>query len=393
MEIIFWISLIIIVYTFLGYGFILYLMLRIRRIIFGKRPQIFYDPDQVTTCTLLIAAYNEESFIIEKIKNTLALEYPDGKLEIIFITDGSTDRTPDILREYPEIKLLHQNDRKGKVAAMHRAQAFVNTEIIIFTDANTLLNKEALIKISRHYADETVGAVAGEKRVHYDEKADAGAAGEGFYWKYESLLKKWDSELYSTIGAAGELFSVRSNLYSPVSDDTILDDFMISMLIAEKGYRIAYEPEAFAIETASENISEELKRKVRIAAGGIQSIVRLKALLNIFRYGLLSFQYISHRVLRWTITPLLLMLVLILNTLVCILNPDMIYKFLLLGQGIFYILAILGMEFEKKELRFKIFFIPYYFCVMNYAAIAGLKRYLGDEQSAIWEKAIRKKKS
>jgi biofilm PGA synthesis N-glycosyltransferase PgaC len=301
MEIIFWISLIIIVYTFLGYGFILYLMLRIRRIIFGKRPQIFYDPDQVTTCTLLIAAYNEESFIIEKIKNTLALEYPDGKLEIIFITDGSTDRTPDILREYPEIKLLHQNDRKGKVAAMHRAQAFVNTEIIIFTDANTLLNKEALIKISRHYADETVGAVAGEKRVHYDEKADAGAAGEGFYWKYESLLKKWDSELYSTIGAAGELFSVRSNLYSPVSDDTILDDFMISMLIAEKGYRIAYEPEAFAIETASENISEELKRKVRIAAGGIQSIVRLKALLNIFRYGLLSFQYISHRVLRWTL--------------------------------------------------------------------------------------------
>lgn len=393
MEIIFWISLIIIVYTFLGYGFILYLMLRIRRIIFGKRPQVFYSPDEVPTCTLLIAAYNEESFIIEKIKNTMALEYPDGKLEIIFITDGSTDRTPDILREYPEIKLLHQNDRKGKVAAMHRAQAFVNTEIIIFTDANTLLNKDALIKISRHYADETVGAVAGEKRVHFDEKADAGAAGEGFYWKYESLLKKWDSELYSTIGAAGELFSVRRNLYSAVSDDTILDDFMISMLIAAKGYRIAYEPEAFAIETASENISEELKRKVRIAAGGFQSIVRLKALLNIFKYGLLSFQYISHRVLRWTITPFLLMLILILNTLICILNPDMIYKFLLLGQGIFYILAFLGMEFEKKELRFKIFFIPYYFCVMNYAAIAGLKRYLGDEQSVIWEKASRKKKS
>lgn len=390
MEFIFWISLIIIVYTFLGYGFILYLILRIRRIIFGKRSQVFYTPDQVPTCTLLIAAFNEENFIAEKIKNTLALEYPDGKLEIIFITDGSTDRTPDILREYPEIKLLHQNDRKGKVAAMHRAQAFVNTEIIIFTDANTLLNKDALIKISRHYADETVGAVAGEKRVHFDEKADAGAAGEGFYWKYESLLKKWDSELYSTIGAAGELFSVRSNLYSPVSDDTILDDFMISMLIAEKGYRIAYEPEAFAIETASENISEELKRKVRIAAGGIQSIVRLKALLNIFRYGWLSFQYISHRVLRWTLTPFLLIAVLILNILICLQDPGKIFYLLLIGQILFYLLAILGMEFEKKELRFKIFFIPYYFCVMNYAALAGLKRYLGNQQSAIWEKANRK---
>jgi len=357
----------------------------------GKRQNVFYNADNLPKCTLLIAAYNEENFISEKIKNTLALEYPDGKLEIIFITDGSTDRTPDILREYPEIKLLHQNERKGKVAAMHRAQAYVKTEIIIFTDANTLLNKDALINISRHYADEKIGAVAGEKRVHFDEKADAGAAGEGFYWKYESLLKKWDSELYSTIGAAGELFSVRSNLYTPVSEDTILDDFMISMLIAAKGYRIAYEPEAFAIESASENISEELKRKVRIAAGGIQSIVRLKALLNIFRYGLLSFQYISHRVLRWTITPFLLIIALILNTLICILIPEMIYYVLLLGQALFYFLALLGMEFEKKELRFKIFFIPYYFCVMNYAALAGTKRYIGNQQSSIREKANRKK--
>lgn len=390
MEIIFWISIFIIVYTYLGYGFILYLMLRIRRFFFGKRPQVFYEPDQLPTCALLIAAYNEENFISEKIRNTLALEYPEGKLELIFITDGSTDRTPEILKEYPQIKLLHQNERKGKVAAIHRAMEHIKTEIIIFTDANTLLNKDALINISRHYADEKIGAVAGEKRVHSDEKADAGSAGEGFYWKYESLLKKWDSELYSTIGAAGELFSVRSNLYSPVSDDTILDDFMISMLIAEKGYRIAYEPEAFAIETASENISEELKRKVRIAAGGIQSIVRLKALLNIFRHGLLSFQYISHRVLRWTITPFLLIIVLILNILICLQNPGIIFYFLLIGQILFYLLALLGMEFEKKELRFKVFFIPYYFCVMNYAAIAGLKRYLGNQQSAIWEKANRK---
>jgi cellulose synthase/poly-beta-1,6-N-acetylglucosamine synthase-like glycosyltransferase len=390
MEIIFWISLFIIFYTYLGYGFILYLMLPIKRIIKGKRPEIFYGWDDLPTCTLLIAAYNEENFISEKIRNTLSLEYPVGKLELIFITDGSTDRTPDILKGYPQIKLLHQQERKGKVAAMHRAVAQVNTEIIIFTDANTLLNKDALIKISRHYADAKVGAVAGEKRVHYDEKADAGTAGEGFYWKYESLLKKWDSELYSTIGAAGELFSVRRNLYIPVSSDTILDDFMISMLIAARGYRIVYEPEAFAIETASENISEELKRKIRIAAGGIQSIVRLKGLLNIFRYGLLSFQYISHRLLRWTITPFLLIIALILNALICILNPEVIYYFLLLAQGLFYLLALLGMEFEKKELLFKIFFVPYYFCVMNYAVILGIKRYLWNQQSAVWEKASRK---
>ncbi|HQS06106.1 MAG TPA: glycosyltransferase family 2 protein, partial [Daejeonella sp.] len=342
MEIIFWISLFIIFYTYLGYGFILYLILLIRRIIKGKRPEIFYDWDDLPTCTLLIAAYNEENFISEKIRNTLALEYPDGKLEVIFITDGSTDRTPDILKEYPQIKLLHQTERKGKIAAMHRALAYVKTEVIIFTDANTELNKDALCKISRHYADESVGAVAGEKRIKVKELADAGTAGEGFYWRYESILKNWDSELYSTIGAAGELFSVRSDLYQTVENDTILDDFMISMLIALKGYRIIYEPEAYAIETASENITEELKRKIRIAAGGIQSILRLKELLNIFRFGTLSFQYISHRVLRWTISPFLLVLVLILNILIPVYNDNPIYSLLLLGQVIFYLLAILG---------------------------------------------------
>ncbi len=390
MEIIFWISLFIIFYTYLGYGFILYLILRIRRIIKGNRPEIFYGWDNLPTCTLLIAAYNEENFITEKIRNTLALEYPDGKLEVIFITDGSTDRTPDILKEYPQIKLLHQTERKGKVAAMHRAMAYIKTEVIIFTDANTELNKDALCKISRHYADESVGAVAGEKRIKVKELADAGTAGEGFYWRYESILKNWDSELYSTIGAAGELFSVRSDLYQTVENDTILDDFMISMLIAAKGYRIIYEPEAFAIETASENITEELKRKIRIAAGGIQSILRLKELLNIFRFGTLSFQYISHRVLRWTISPFLLVLVLILNILIPVYNDNPIYSLLLLGQVIFYLLAILGLILEKRQLRVKLFFIPYYFCVMNYAVLAGLKRYLGNQQSAVWEKAKRK---
>ena len=365
-------------------------MLRIRRIIKGKRPEIFYGWDDLPTCTLLIAAYNEENFISEKIRNTLALEYPDGKLEVIFITDGSTDRTPDILKEYPQIKLLHQTERKGKVAAMHRALAYVKTEVIIFTDANTELNKDALCKISRHYADESVGAVAGEKRIKVKELADAGTAGEGFYWRYESILKNWDSELYSTVGAAGELFSVRSDLYQTVENDTILDDFMISMLIAAKGYRIIYEPEAYAFETASENIAEELKRKIRIAAGGIQSILRLKELLNIFRFGTLSFQYISHRVLRWTISPFLLVLVLILNILIPVYNDHPIYSLLLLGQVIFYLLALFGLIFEQKYIRIKLFFIPYYFCVMNYAVMAGIKRYWGKQQSALWEKAKRK---
>jgi len=341
-------------------------------------------------CTLVIAAYNEESIISEKIQNTLSLNYPEGKLEILFITDGSTDKTPETVKQYPDIKLMHQPERKGKVAALHRAVEQVKTEIIIFTDANTLLNKDALMNIAVHYADKQVGAVAGEKRVHSEERADAGTAGEGFYWKYESKLKKWDSELFSVVGAAGELFSVRRNLYQAVPEDTILDDFMISMLIALKGYRIIYEPRAYAVENASANIAEELKRKIRIAAGGIQSILRLKPLLNVFNFGILSFQYISHRVLRWTITPFLLILVLLLNILISLKSDEIIYDLLLAGHSIFYLLAFIGMIFEKRELRIKIFFIPYYFCVMNYAILAGIKRYIGSQQSAVWEKAMRK---
>ncbi|MFI5140450.1 MAG: glycosyltransferase family 2 protein, partial [Sphingobacteriales bacterium] len=333
---------------------------------------------------------NEESFIEEKIINSLQLKYPDGKLKLLFVTDGSNDKTPEIIGKYPQIKLLHQPERAGKIAAVHRAMEYVDSEIVVFTDANTFLNPEAIIRICRHYADSTVGAVAGEKRVQIDENADASAAGEGFYWKYESALKKWDSELYSVVGAAGELFSVRRSLYQDVPADTVLDDFMISMLIAAKGYRIVYEPEAYASETASENVSEELKRKIRIAAGGVQSILRLKSLFNPFRYPVLSFQYISHRVLRWTVTPFLLILVFVLNAVLAIRSGETFYLIFFVAQALFYLLALLGFIMEKKHIRIKALFIPYYFCVMNYAVLMGIIRYFTTKQSAIWEKAQRK---
>jgi cellulose synthase/poly-beta-1,6-N-acetylglucosamine synthase-like glycosyltransferase len=390
MKIILAISLFIVFYTFAGYGIFLYLIIRIKRAFKGRKALPSENLDELPTCTLVIAAYNEEYFIEQKISNSLLLNYPEGKLKLLFVTDGSSDKTPDIVARYPQIQLLHQSQRAGKIAAVHRAMNYVNTDAVVFTDANTFLNKDALIKICRHYSDATVGAVAGEKRVHIDENADASAAGEGFYWKYESALKKWDSELYSVVGAAGELFSVRRSLYQPVEADTVLDDFMISMLIAAKGYRIVYEPEAYATETASENVSEELKRKVRIAAGGMQSILRLKKLFNPLPYPILSFQYISHRVLRWTITPFLLILSFILNILLALKPGETAMQGLLLAQVLFYLLALLGLIMEKRQLRIKILFIPYYFCVMNYAVLAGIIRYFSTKQSAVWEKVQRK---
>ena len=383
----FWISFFIIFYAFIGYGILLYFIIKIKRAIKGKPTPP--AADNLPTCTLIVAAYNEEIFIAEKIKNSLELDYPEGKLKLIFITDGSSDGTADIVAKYPGIIHMHSAERKGKMAAVHRAIDTVTTDVMVFTDANTFLNKNAIINICRHYADAKVGAVAGEKRVLITEKSDA-TAGEGFYWKYESKLKIWDSELYSVVGAAGELFSVRTDLYEHVPPTAIIDDFMISMLIAKKGYRIIYEPEAYAMETASEDVKEELKRKIRIAAGGLQSIIWLKSLFNPFPLPVLSFQYISHRVLRWTVVPFLMILLVALNIAIVHAYGGAIYQLFLAGQVAFYGMSLFGWMLEARQVKVKIFFIPYYFCMMNYAVILGIFRYLAGKQSAVWDKAKRK---
>ncbi len=384
----FWISLCIVFYTYAGYGIVLFVLVKFLRL-FKKKPVMNPDFDFLTV-TVIVAAYNEAYCIEEKIKNTLSLDYPKDKVKYLFVTDGSTDETPTIISNYPSIRLMHQEGRSGKIVAVHRAMKEVDTQLAVFTDANTMLNELALVNICRHYQFPEVGAVAGEKRVQIDSSGDA-TAGEGFYWKYESKLKALDSELYSVVGAAGELFSVKTELYVPVAPDTILDDFMISMLIAEKGYRIIYEPDAYATESASANTKEELKRKIRIAAGGIQSFLRLTSLLNPFKFPILSFQYFSHRVLRWTITPFLLLLSYILNWVIVIhAHGDWIYQVLLGFQCLFYGFALLGWSIQSRLIKIKIFFIPYYFCMMNFAVLAGIKRYVFSNQSVLWEKAKRK---
>lgn len=388
MALLFWISLFIIFYTFIGYGVLLFFLVKMRRLIKGKR-RLPQDLTDLPTLTLIVAAYNEEDFIEAKIENTLSLVYPSQKIAYLFVTDGSSDNTPAIISQHPQIKLLHADERRGKINAVHRAMKEVSSEIVVFTDANTILNKEALVNIARHYADRKVGAVSGEKRVKVTAVSDA-TAGEGFYWKYESALKKWDAELFSVIGAAGELFSIRTALYEPVPSDTILDDFMISLAVVQKGYRIVYEPEAYAMEEASANTKEELKRKIRIAAGGIQSIKRLPGLLNPLNDFVLSFQYISHRVLRWTITPFLLLLGFVLNVFLVGGGAGNIYILSFLLQASFYSLAFAGWLLEARSIRIKLLFVPYYFCLMNYAVIAGIHRYMNGKQSASWAKAKRK---
>lgn len=389
LEILFWICLFVVFYTYIGYGMLVWALNKCKRLF---RKKIIIDSSGFTPAVaLVIAAYNEEDYIEDKIQNTLLLDYPAGKLHVYFITDGSNDSTPDIVARYPQMTLLHQPERRGKAAAMNRALDIVTEPYVIFCDANTMLNTACVKEIVKHYADPSVGGVAGEKKIHQPQKGQAASAGEGIYWKYESFLKRQDSNLYSVVGAAGELFSMRRDLYEPIEPGLLIEDFVTSLRICMKGYVVRYAPEAFATETASASIKDEQKRKVRICAGGFQSMVLLKGLLNVFRYGTLSFQYISHRVFRWTLSPLCLLLLLPVNAALVAAGQGGIYLLLLILQSCFYVIAFTGWFFASRNIKVKLLYVPYYFLFMNISVFLGLKRYLAGQQSVLWEKAARQK--
>ena len=387
LKIAFWISITLVFYSYIGYAFIIWAYLKIK-----PSPKLSVPTDQpLMPVTLIVACYNEAGILEKKVRNCLALDYPMDKLSFIFITDGSTDQSPEILARHPEIEHLHQSLRTGKVAAINRAMGHVKTEFVIFCDANTLLNSLSVQHIMNHYYNASVGAVAGEKKVE-DLLDDTGAsgAGEGIYWKYESFLKKLDSQFYSVVGAAGELFSIRTALYEHVEEDVLLDDFIISMRICRRGYKVIYEPLAFATEPPSFTMKEEQKRKIRISAGGFQSIKMLSDLLNIFKYGRLSFLYISHRVFRWTICPILLPLIFIINLILWKIFPESFFSVSFFAQVIFYLAAIIGWGFASKNIKIKSLYVPYYFVFMNAAMFIGFRKFYNKNQSVLWEKARRK---
>ena len=391
LKLLFWILLFVVFYTYIGYGIILYLLVRIKRC-FTKSKAVDNEVTDFPEVTLMIPAYNERDYVEKKMRNTMNLDYPKEKLHIVWVTDGSDDGTNTLLEAYDNILLFHKNERKGKINAMNRVMPYVKSELVVFSDANTELGEDSLKHIVHCFNDPNVGCVSGEKRIVNHDSDTAAGAGEGLYWRYESTLKKWDAELYSAVGAAGELFAIRTALYNEVEQDTILDDFIISLRVAQKGYTIQYNPEAYAIETASENVSEELKRKIRISAGGIQSVIRLSALFNIFKYGILSFQFISHRVLRWTLTPLCLLLLIPISGALAIdeglLNLG-IYSSIFWMQIFMYLAAFAGWLLEHRSTRIKALFVPYYFFIMNLSVILGCLRFVNNNQSVNWERSKR----
>jgi len=393
LNIFFWSALLLVLYTYIGYAIVIFILARLFPYpIQRKEGEQNSEGKQFPPLTLFITAYNEAEIIPEKMSNCLELDYPVDKLHILWVIDGSTDHSRELLKQYPMVEIVGSPLRRGKTAAVNHGMEYVKTPIVVFSDANCLLNAEALKIIADQFSDPTIGCVSGEKRVAFSSDDTVSSKGEGAYWKYESLLKRLDFEFYSAVGAAGELFAVRKELFASMEEDTLLDDFMLSMRIAQKGYRIAYTSNAYAVEYGSLNMEEEGKRKRRIAAGGWQSIGRLLPLLNVFKFGKLSFQYISHRVLRWSVTPFALFALFPLSAILGYRSSSSFNVFYVIFalQCLCYLCAALGYARRNNPNSSKLFYIPYYFLFMNINVMRGIyylfsRRFVGG-----WEKSQRK---
>ena len=388
LKVLFWICLILVFYTYLGYGMLLWLLVSIKRLIYGKpKKQELPTGDELPEVTLMICAYNEQDIVESKMENTHQINYP--KLKVVWVTDGSNDQTNDYLAKYHDVEVIYSPERRGKTAALNHGLALVQSELVVMTDANTMLNPESIQEIVRCFMDPKVACVAGEKRVAARHEGQAAAESEGLYWKYESTLKRWDGELYSAMGAAGELCAIRRSLYEPMPENALLDDFVMSLRMVDKGYKIAYTSEAYAMEYGSANLEEESKRKRRIAAGGLQSIWWLRSMLNPLHQPVVAFQFISHRVLRWSITPIALLLLIPLNVLLVFLKAGTVYNWIWVLQILFYIAAFLGYLLERKGKKNKFLYIPYYFLFMNLNVFKGMAYLKSHKSSGAWEKAKR----
>ena len=390
LKVIFWICLAIVVYTYVGYGVLLYLLLCVKRLLCKPQKEpVLPNDNQLPDVTLMICAYNEEDIIGEKMENIRQIDYPADRFCIMWVTDGSNDRSNELLKEYPEVTLVYSPERRGKAAAMQHGLRENKAEYVVFTDANTMLNTNAIREIIRQFMKPNVSCVSGEKRVIARVNGQVAAEGEGLYWKYESTLKRWDSELYSAMGAAGELFAVRMSHYRPAPSNALLDDFMMSMLIVRDGHRIAYTSEAYAMEYGSTDMHEESKRKRRIAAGGLQSIWWLRSLMNPFKHPMVSFLFVSHRVLRWSITPFALVALIPLNIALALMNAGTVYTVIGILQALFYAATLTGWLQARTGHKSKLFYIPYYFMFMNVNVFRGINYLSTHHQSGAWEKAKR----
>lgn len=376
-EIVFWFSAILVIYVYAGYPAILYLYSR-----FVPRRQEAL-PEKLPRVTLMISAFNEEDCIAEKLENSLALDYPKELLEIIVISDQSSDRTDEIVTGFASrgVKLLRMAERGGKTLGLNAGVAESSGDFLVFSDANAMYREDAIKALIAPFSDSSVGAVVGIA-TYADAESDAGES-ESLYWKYETAIKEMESQIGSVVGGDGAIYSVRRELFKPMGA-AVLSDFVNPLQVIEQGYRCIYEPNAVSVEDVAESFDKEFRRKVRIVNRAWRATMSMKRLLNPLRYGKFAWQLVSHKLLRWLV-PLFLVLLLVSN--IFILEMGFIYVIALAAQVAFYILAIVGAVIRRKKELPRILYIPYYFCLVNLACAQGIFEAYAGRTYTTWSTA------
>lgn len=373
LYIIFFLSLAALVYVYAGYPLLVYLVSRIR-----PRPvrRGAFEP----TVTILITAYNEAEAIAAKLRNTMAIDYPKDKLEILVASDGSTDDTERIAAEFDGVRVFRQEGRKGKTFTQNKAVAQATGEIILFSDATTEYRTDVLSALLPNFADDTVGCVAG-KLVYVDDSSSNVGKGAKSYWNYETFLKESESLACSLIGASGCLYAVRKSAYREMYPEAC-SDFLICTLLFEQGLRSVYEPDAVCFEETNRRTDKEMKMRIRVISQTFTDLWRNRSMLNPFKSGFYAVELISHKLLRYAV-PVFLVTALVSSAILA--RGSSIFEIALLGQLAFYLIAGLGILLERAGARIGVFAIPHYFVLANLASVLGFYKFLSGERYATWE--------
>ena len=380
----FWLSSFLIINSYVIYYFLIKIITR------GKHSDAKkFSETELPGISIIISAYNEENVIEERIKNILRLNYPQEKIEIIIGSDGSTDKTNEILTRFSEeiknLKIFLYKDNRGKANVLNDLIIKSSMEFIVFTDANTIFDENAIRNLMQGYSNDSIGGVSGRLILKDEKTLQNESVEEKKYWEYETNLKLAEGNAGLLIGANGGIFSIRKKLFEKLPAKPVTDDLYISLNVLAKGYKFVYKYDAFATEDIGADVITEYKRKVRFAATNFQTLFYFPKLL--FNKNLLiSYSFWSHKVIRW-FSPLLFFFLLILNIL--LINQGLIYHILFTIQILFYFAGLIGYFLTKKKVRIKLFSLPYFFIVINIALLVGLYKFITKKHSAKWESTKR----
>ncbi|MCP4230108.1 MAG: glycosyltransferase family 2 protein [bacterium] len=376
-EALFWGGVFLVVYTYVLYPILIGLLARF----FRKRP-VLQSVGEVPAVNLFVAAYNEEKVISEKVANSLELDYPLDRFKLVIASDGSGDATADIVNGFDDdrVVLLDYKERSGKVGVHNKSIPGLDCDIVVFSDANIIFRPEAIKKLVAPFADPNVGAVSGGLHVINSEGGDTG---EGFYWRYESFLKRKESEFGTALGATGPIFAIRKELFQPLDENTLVEDFVLVMKLVSRGWRHVDSGEILAEEEQAPDVRGEFTRKIRIGAGGYQSLFMLPRALNPFRLRVF-FPYLSHKVFRWAV-PFIAIIAAIALVLLGIFGPSM-YFYLTPLIPLALAVVLVGYVFEKARIRLFGISHFYYLAVVNWAYLVGFFRLITGRQTTKWKR-------